>query len=85
MAASVALGSQHKLKVIHYNPDAFRLDGKTQVKSKKDRIARLLEVLTEEPVGFERVFMFYDGTSDSHLPQVAVEWAEAAREVSRVV
>ncbi len=85
VAASVALGSQHKLKVIHYNPDAFRVDGKDQVKSKKDRIARLLEVIAEEPAGFERVFLFYDGTSDSHLPQVAVSWPEAAREVSRVV
>ncbi len=85
IAASVALGSQHKLKIIHYNPDDFRVDEKTQVKSKASRIARLLEVLTEEPVGFERLFLFYDGTSDSHLPQVAVNWPEAAREVSRVV
>ncbi len=85
IVASVALGSEHKLKVIHYNPDAFRIDGKDQRESKASRHARLLEVLSEEPAGFERVFLFYDGTSDSHLPQVAVNWPEAAREVSRVV
>ncbi len=85
IAASVALGSEHKLKIVHFNPDAFRLDGKDQHESKASRIARLLEVLSEEPVGFERVFLCYDGTSDSHLPQVACSWPEAAREVSRVV
>ena len=85
MAASVALGSQHTLKIIHYNPDPFRLDGKTEHESKASRIKRLLQVLSEEPVGFERIFMCYDCTSDSHLLQVACSWPEAVREVSRVV
>ena len=79
------MGSQHKLKIIHYNPDSYRVDGKTRLEAKRDRLGRLLRELDVEPVGFERLFMFYDGTSDSHLPQVAVSWAEAAREVSRVV
>ena len=81
----MAAGSQHKIKIIHYNPDAFRLDGKTQHESKASRIARLLEVISEDPVCFERIFMCYDVTSDSHLPQVAVNWDEAGREFARVV
>ncbi len=39
----------------------------------------------EEPVKFERIFICYDGTSDSHLPQVAVNWEEAGRDFARVV
>ena len=85
IAASVALGTQHELKIIHYNPDEFRVDGKTRLTSKKSRLERLIQVLAEEPDGFERLFLFYDGTSDSHLPQVAVSWAPAACEVPRVV
>ena len=84
IVASVALGSEHKVKILHSNPDAFTLDEKPQHESKASRIARLLEVISEEPVCFERIFICYDGTSDSHLPQVAVNWPEAAREVSRV-
>ncbi len=85
MAASAAVGSQHTLKIIHYHPDPFRVDGKPERESKASRIKRLLQVLSEEPVGFERIFICYDGTSDSHLPQVACSWPEAVREVSRVV
>ncbi len=82
--ASVTLGTNDKIKIIHYNPDSFRVDGETQLVSKASRIARLLEVIPEEPVGFERVFMFYDGTSDSHLPQVAVNWQKGGAVGARV-
>ncbi len=68
IAASVAAGSGHKIKIIHYNPDSFRLDGVTRYESKASRVARLLEIISEEPVCFERIFVCYDGTSDSHLP-----------------
>ncbi len=75
----------HKIRIIHYNPDAFTLDGVTQRESKASRIARLLEAIAEEPVFLERIFMCYDVTSDSHLPQVAVNWQEAGRGCARVV
>ncbi len=83
--ASVTLGTNDKIKIIHYNPDSFRFDGETRLVPKASRIARLLEVISEEPVFFERIFICYDGTSDSHLPQVAVNWQEAGREFARVV
>ena len=85
MAASVALGSGHKLLIVRYNPDSYRVDGKTRVESKKDRMTRLLQLLDHEPVAFERVFLCYDSVSDSSLPQVAASWDPAARQVSRVV
>lgn len=88
MAASVTLGSGHKLRVIRYNPDAYRVAGRTRVESKKDRIQRLLAVLDEdEPAGaLERVFLCYDmGSAEAVLPQVAASWDMAARHVSRVV
>ena len=84
MAASIALGSQQKLMIVRYNPDSYRVDGKTRAESKKDRIKRLLELLDYEPQAFERVFLCYDQESGSRLPQVAASWEEAARQVSRV-
>jgi len=84
MAASVALGSQQKLMIVRYNPDSYRVGGKTRVESKKDRMKRLLEVLDYEPVAFQRVFLCYDQDSGSVLPQVAISWDVAARQVSRV-
>ena len=84
MAASVALGSAHKLMVVRYNPDSYRIDGKTRVESKNDRINRLLVLLDYGPVAFERVLLCYDQDSTSTLPQVGVAWEEAARQVSRI-
>ena len=84
MAASVALGSAHKLMVVRYNPDSYRVDGKTRVESKNDRIKRLLVLLDYEPVAFERVFLCYDQDNTFTLPQVGAAWEEAARQVSRV-
>ena len=52
MAASVGLGSGHKLRVIRYNPDSYRVAGKTRVERKKARMERLLALLQEdEPQG----------------------------------
>ena len=84
MAASVALGSQHKLMIVRYNPDSYRVDGKTRVESKKDRMNRLIRLLDYEPEAFERVFLCYDACTGESLPQVAASWDPAAREVSRV-
>jgi len=85
IAASVALGSQQKLMIVRYNPDSYRVDGKTRTESRKDRIRRLLELLQYEPQGFERVFLCYDQESGSTLPQVAASWGEAVRRVSRII
>ena len=88
MAASVALGSQHKLAVLRFNPDAF---GRTVRTGKKERHARLLqllhELLQEEPERpFQRLFLYYDrAAEDSQLPAVAEEWDVVARAVSRAV
>ena len=37
MAASVALGSQHKLAIVRYNPDAFKVTGRTVRTPKTER------------------------------------------------
>ena len=84
IAASVALGSEHKLLVLRYNPDTYKVDGKAQRTSKGDRIQRLLELLEYEPAGFERLFLFFDHASDANLPDVASEWSEGARGISRL-
>ena len=84
MAASIALGSEHRLLIIRYNPDGYRVGGKTRVESKKDRITRLLDLLEHEPTAFERVFLCYDQDEHATLPQVAASWDASAREVSRV-
>ena len=45
MAASVALGSGHKLLVLRYNPDAFKIAGVTRRTTKKERHAQLIRLL----------------------------------------
>ena len=42
MAASVGLGSGHKLLVLRYNPDAFKIAGMTRRTTKKERHAQLI-------------------------------------------
>ena len=84
IAASVALGSNQKCMIIRYNPDPYRVGGKTRVESNKDRTQRLLAALEIEPEGFERVFLCYDQDEGATLPQVAASWDSAARQVSRV-
>jgi hypothetical protein len=88
IAASVALGSAQKLVIVRYNPDEYRVAGKTARTPKKDRHARLVQLLTElpEPAGFQRIFLFYDREApDSELPLVAKEWPDGARAVSKAV
>ena len=93
MCASLALGSGHKVVVLHYNPDSFRMDGRSVTVSAKERQRRLAEVvrawLLEDPAPgkqLARFFMYYDGRSDSALPVVAKEWdSEEVRAVSAVV
>ena len=41
-------GNGHKLRIVHYNPDTCRVDGKTRTASQKERITKLLEALEEE-------------------------------------
>ena len=91
MAASVALGSAHKLAIVRYNPDAFKVAGRTVRTAKKERHARLLQLLhsllQEEPERqFQRLFLYYDrAAEDSELPAVAEDWDVVARAVSRAV
>ena len=88
--ASMALGSQHKVVILRYNPDAFKVAGITQWTSKKERQQKLIQILQtweEDPVpdlGFARFFLFYDAESDAAtLPLVARSWTEEVRAVSR--
>ena len=82
MVASVALGSGHRLLIIRYNPDGYKVGGTTRVESKKDRMKRILELLEYEPVAFERVFPCYDQAGG--LPEVVASWPLTVREVSRI-
>ena len=84
IAASVTLGSEHKLLVVRYNPDGYKVGGKTRITGKAQRIKRLLEVLEYEPVGFERLFLYFDHESGASLPDVAKQWDEGACIVSRL-
>ncbi|OLP73031.1 hypothetical protein AK812_SmicGene47906 [Symbiodinium microadriaticum] len=85
MAASVALGSQHKLAIVRYNPDAFKVAGRTIRTPKTERHPKLLQLLhsllQEEPERpFQRLFLFYDrAAEDSELPAVAEDWDVVAR------
>ena len=92
MCASLALGSGHKVAVLRFNPDNFRMDGRNKKVATKDRHRRLVEVvrawLTEDPAPdkqLARFFMYYDCRSDSPLPVVAKEWDKEACAVSAVV
>ena len=86
MAASVALGSAQKIVVLRYNPDAYKVAGKTSRTTAKVRRETLLRTIREleEPAGFRRLFLFYDKDSeDAALPTIAAQWDCVAREVSR--
>ena len=93
MCASLALGSRHKVVVLRYNPDSFRIDGKNIPVTTKEKQRRLVEVirawLLEDPASgrqLARYFMFYDGRSDSRLPVIAKDWQhDEARAVSTVL
>jgi hypothetical protein len=88
--ASISLGSQHKLAILRYNPDAFSVGGKTCYTTKKDRQKKLLEVLQAwdaDPapnLGFARFFLFYDAAEEnSELPSVAASWTDEVKSLSR--
>jgi hypothetical protein len=93
MCASLALGSGHKVVVLRYNPDSFRVDGRNMGVATKEKQRRLVEVvrawLLEDPAPgkqLARFFMYYDMRSDATLPVVAKEWeSEEARAVSEVI
>ena len=70
MAASVALGSGHKL-LVRYNPDGFKIAGMTRRTTKKERHAQLIrllgELLAREPEAlFTRLFLFYDRAAENN-------------------
>jgi hypothetical protein len=89
LAASVALGSDHKLVVVRYNPDAFKVGEATCRITKRERRAKLLTLLgglqaAKPATPFERLFLFYDHDPGSSLPSVAEHWGDVAKAVSRV-
>jgi hypothetical protein len=75
-----------RLKIIHYNPDAFYIDGQLRRVSLDDRFKKLLATIDEPPSQeFERAFLFYDANTGDQLPLVANTWnLEAAKQCSRV-
>ena len=86
-------GSGHKVVILRYNPDSFRIDRKNVTVATKERQRRLVELLRawmqEDPAPdrqLARFFLYYGGRSDSTLPLVAKDWeSDAARAVSAVV
>ena len=93
MCTSLALGSGHKVVVLRFNPDNFRVDGRDMTVAPKERQRRLVEVLRgwlqEDPAPgkqLARFFMYYDMRSDFTLPVVAKEWeSEEVRAISAVI
>jgi len=93
MCASIILGSQHKVVVLRYNPDSFRIDGKNVTVTTKERQKKLVEILQawliEDPAKekqLARFFMYYDCTSNSTLPVIAKEWeSDEACAVSEIL
>ena len=76
--------------MLRYNPDAFKIGGKTKYTTKKERQAKLIETIhswQNDPapeLGFARFFMFYDAADDSSpLPAIAQHWPEEVKAVSR--
>ena len=85
IAATMALGGVQKVLILHYNPDAYKVGGKTFTENKNNRMTRLLKLLNHEPeTSIERLFICYDSDKDSTLPLIAESWSEAAKQVSRV-
>ena len=57
----------HKLLVLRYNPDAFKIAGVTRRTTKKERHAQLGELLAREPEApFTRLFLFYDRAAENN-------------------
>ena len=73
--------------ILRYNPDAFKIKGKTCRVYKKDRHARLLEVINSvEPPACARYFLYYSKHKpDDQLPAVADQWPPAVRELSKAI
>ncbi len=61
-----------KLRLIRYNPDAYRVDGVKQKTPQRDRQAALLKVLNSPPEQqFSVTYLFYDRTGP--LPDVCLD------------
>ena len=84
VAAAIQMGSGHKIRIIHYNPDPFKVDNQTKRTGKPERLAKLLQTLELPPPAthLERVFLFYDHSSGSTLPKIAEDWDAASKAVS---
>jgi hypothetical protein len=81
-----ALGAQEKILILRYNPDPFKIAGVTLRTTQKERIARLLAVLEQEPAGSARWFLFYTkDRPEDELPSVAAEWEQCVKDISRAL
>ena len=91
IASSVALGSGHKLRIIHYNPDAYKIGAMTQHSNTQERLQTLFAEICQKDFlfagsSFERVFLCYDRkSSDSTLPVIAEMWNPIAHQISHIV
>ena len=85
MAASVALGSGHKLLVLRYNPDAFKIAGMNQEGAPRSADPPAGRAVGARAGGaFHPPFFLYDRAAENNtLPCVAEHWSEPVRAVSR--
>ena len=72
--------------VLRYNPDPYKVGGITRPTSQKERLDKLLSIITGPEPTEKRLFLYYDRPSaDAALPRVADQWDVVARIISRCV
>ena len=83
VAENTKAGRGDKLKIVQFNPDAFKLDFKPARVPPRDRHACLLEAIRDEPEQqFEIAYVFYDQSSP--YPEVCLD-PESPRELRNLV
>jgi hypothetical protein len=84
--ASVAMGSAEKVVILRYNPDPYKEGGVTIPTSQKERLGKLLSIITGPEPTEKRLFLYYDRPSaHATLPSVAEHWDVVARIISACV
>ena len=85
---SVTLGTGQKLAFLHFNPDDFKIAGKKNIISKKDRLAKLVATLKawheadpKPELSFARFYLFYSAASDdAPRPSVCDKWDDSHKQ-----
>ena len=72
-AEQMKLGRAGKIHFIRFNPDEFKDDGVAQKILLKDRLAKLILTIDEEPALQYSVTYLYYSRSDSPLPDVCID------------